>query len=33
VVTRFDQGVASVRRWSELAEKAGVMPAEEGKSL
>ena len=33
VVTRFDQGVAYVRRWSELAEKAGVMPAEEGKSL
>lgn len=33
VVTRFDQGVAYVRRWSELAEKAGVMPAEEEKSL
>ncbi|MGZ4831040.1 MAG: hypothetical protein ACXV78_15475 [Candidatus Angelobacter sp.] len=33
VVTRFDQGVAYVRRWSELAEKAGVMPAEEKKSL
>jgi membrane protein implicated in regulation of membrane protease activity len=33
VVTRFDQGVAYVRRWNELAEKAGVMPAEEGKSL
>jgi membrane protein implicated in regulation of membrane protease activity len=32
VVTRFDQGVAYVRRWSELAEKAGVMPEEE-KSL
>jgi hypothetical protein len=29
VVTRFDQGVAYVRRWSELAEKAGVAPAEE----
>jgi len=29
VVTRFDKGVAYVRRWSELAEKAGVMPAEE----
>ena len=33
VVTRFDQGVAYVRRWSELAEKAGVAPAEEEKSL
>jgi membrane protein implicated in regulation of membrane protease activity len=33
VVTRFDQGVAYVRRWSELAEKAGVLPAEEEKSL
>ena len=33
VVTRFDQGVAYVRRWSELAEKAGVMPEEEEKSL
>jgi membrane protein implicated in regulation of membrane protease activity len=33
VVTRFDQGVAYVRRWSELAEKAGVTPAEEEKSL
>jgi membrane protein implicated in regulation of membrane protease activity len=32
VVTRFDQGVAYVRRWSELAEKAGVM-SEEEKSL
>ena len=33
VVTRFDQGVAYVRRWSELAEKAGVAPADEEKSL
>ena len=32
VVTRFDNGVAYVRRWKELAEKAGVMPAEEEKS-
>jgi membrane protein implicated in regulation of membrane protease activity len=32
VVTRFEHGVAYVRRWSELAEKAGVMPEEE-KSL
>jgi membrane protein implicated in regulation of membrane protease activity len=31
VVTRFDHGVAYVRRWSELAEKAGI-PAEEEKS-
>jgi membrane protein implicated in regulation of membrane protease activity len=31
VVTRFDQGVAYVRRWEELAEQAGVMPAEEEK--
>jgi membrane protein implicated in regulation of membrane protease activity len=29
VVTRFENGVAYVRRWSELAEKAGVLPAEE----
>jgi hypothetical protein len=33
VVTRFEKGVAYVRRWSELAEKAGVTPAEEEKSL
>lgn len=32
VVTRFANGVAYVRRWSELAEKAGVLPAEEEKS-
>jgi membrane protein implicated in regulation of membrane protease activity len=32
VVTRFDRGVAYVRRWSELAEKAGLLPAEEEKS-
>src|ERR1700743_81354 len=29
VVTRFEHGVAYVRRWNELAEKAGVMPEEE----
>jgi membrane protein implicated in regulation of membrane protease activity len=29
VVTRFEHGVAYVRRWSELAEKAGVLPEEE----
>jgi membrane protein implicated in regulation of membrane protease activity len=33
VVTRFDQGMAYVRRWSELAEQAGVTPVEEEKSL
>lgn len=33
VVTRFEHGVAYVRRWSELAEKAGVLPAEEEKGL
>jgi membrane protein implicated in regulation of membrane protease activity len=33
VVTRFEEGVAYVRRWSELAEKAGVLPAEEEKGL
>jgi membrane protein implicated in regulation of membrane protease activity len=32
VVTRFEHGVAYVRRWSDLAEKAGVLPAEEEKS-
>jgi len=32
VVTRFDNGVAYVRRWKELAERAGVMPAEEERS-
>ena len=32
VVTRFEHGVAYVRRWSELAEKAGVLPAEEERS-
>jgi len=31
VVTRFDHGVAYVRRWDELAERAGVLPAEEEK--
>jgi len=29
VVTRFAEGVAYVRRWSELAERAGVLPVEE----
>ncbi|HET7872527.1 MAG TPA: NfeD family protein [Terriglobales bacterium] len=32
IVTRFDNGVAYVRRWSELAEKAGVLPEEEERS-
>jgi len=29
VVTRFENGMAFVRRWSELAERAGVLPVEE----
>ena len=29
VVTRFENGVAYVRRWNELAEKAGLLPEEE----
>jgi membrane protein implicated in regulation of membrane protease activity len=33
VVTRFDKGVAYVRRWSELAEKAGLLPEEQEKGL
>ncbi len=33
VVTRYEHGVAYVRRWSELAEKAGLLPEEEEKSL
>jgi membrane protein implicated in regulation of membrane protease activity len=32
VVTRFERGVAYVRRWSELAEKAGIPAEEEEKS-
>jgi membrane protein implicated in regulation of membrane protease activity len=32
VVTRYESGVAYVRRWSELAEKAGVLPEEEERS-
>jgi membrane protein implicated in regulation of membrane protease activity len=31
VVTRFENGVAYVRRWSDLAEQAGVLPEEEEK--
>jgi membrane protein implicated in regulation of membrane protease activity len=31
IVTRFENGVAYVRRWSDLAEKAGVLPEEEEK--
>jgi hypothetical protein len=33
IVTRYAHGVAYVRRWSELAEKAGLLPEEEEKSL
>ena len=29
VVTRYEHGVAYVRRWNELAEKAGLLPEEE----
>jgi membrane protein implicated in regulation of membrane protease activity len=29
VVTRYERGVAYVRRWNELAEKAGILPEEE----
>lgn len=32
VVTRYERGVAYVRRWSELAEQAGVLPEEEERS-
>ena len=32
IVTRYEHGVAYVRRWSELAEKAGVLPEEEERS-
>ncbi|MGC2694969.1 MAG: hypothetical protein WA738_04180, partial [Candidatus Angelobacter sp.] len=31
VVTRFEKGIAYVRRWNELAEKAGLLPEEEEK--
>jgi hypothetical protein len=33
IVTRFDKGVAYVRRWSEMAGTAGILPEEEEKSL
>jgi hypothetical protein len=33
VVTRYEHGVAYVRRWSELAEKAGLLPEEQEKTL
>jgi len=33
VVTRYEHGVAYVRRWNELAEKAGLLPEEQEKSL
>jgi hypothetical protein len=33
VVTRFEKGVAYVRRWSEMAGEAGILPEEEEKSL
>jgi membrane protein implicated in regulation of membrane protease activity len=31
VVTRYENGVAYVRRWNELADKAGILPEEEQK--
>jgi membrane protein implicated in regulation of membrane protease activity len=31
VVTRYEHGVAYVRRWNELADKAGILPEEEQK--
>jgi len=33
IVTRFDKGVAYVRRWSDMAGSAGILPEEEEKSL
>jgi hypothetical protein len=33
IVTHYEHGVAYVRRWNELAEKAGLLPEEEEKSL
>jgi membrane protein implicated in regulation of membrane protease activity len=33
IVTRYEHGVAYVRRWNELAEKAGLLPEEQEKSL
>jgi membrane protein implicated in regulation of membrane protease activity len=33
IVTRFEKGVAYVRRWSEMAGEAGILPEEEEKSL
>lgn len=33
VVTRFDQGMAYVRRWADLAGKAGILPDESQTSL
>lgn len=33
IVTRQESGVVYVRRWNELADKAGILPEEEEKSL
>ena len=33
IVTRFDKGVAYVRRWSDMAGDVGILPEEEEKSL
>jgi hypothetical protein len=32
IVTRFEHGVAYVRRWNELADEAGILPEEEKSS-
>jgi membrane protein implicated in regulation of membrane protease activity len=31
IVTRYENGIAYVRRWSELADKAGILPEEQQK--
>jgi hypothetical protein len=31
IVTRYENGVAYVRRWSELANQAGILPEEQHK--
>lgn len=33
IVTRFEKGVAYVRRWSDMAGEVGILPEEEEKSL
>jgi hypothetical protein len=31
IVTRYENGVAYVRRWNELANQAGILPEEQQK--